>query len=50
MKPEDFEKWVDKIRDEFYRCDASCDYSRFLQSIKDETATWDTGVQEDGSI
>ena len=23
---------------------------RFLESIKQEVATWDTGVQEDGSI
>ena len=50
MEYEDFSDWLETIAEEYAACDASCDYSRFLQSIKDEVSNWETGVQEDGSI
>lgn len=49
-KYEDFDNWLNKLAVAHAECDASCDYSRFLQAIKDEVSQWDTGVQEDGSI
>lgn len=50
MTYEDFSDWLERLAEEHLTCDASCDYSHFLQNIKEKVAQWNTGVQEDGSI
>jgi hypothetical protein len=50
MDPEDFSDWLEKQAEEFAQCDASCDFSRLIESIKQEVSRWVSGVQPDGSI